>query len=557
MARDEYLTGDRGRLGHLEVGLLQDQDLIERLQLELGRGARRRKVYPGRTPEAPLQVALAQVARVERHPQPTGELPDLALVGHSGHLRLPKVGADDRPPSELHQVAERHPFLPWKSPRRGNLSGHGHVVAPVQAEHRVHHDRVPVLEADRGDRDAPQVACRRRVGRRSQLQVDRLPVGEARPPVRRQEHAVDREPPALGVGREPARGPKDVQQVVPLRQLVVRRTDDGAAQLDPSAPERHEDHVALLQDDVPRGVSVQQVGVEVERDHVPVPALHAHAPQVPQPGGPSGRVEGVRDGCDRRELVGPRLAHLARDVDLVGPQAGDRHAHVGRAPLDAGVGPGEPGPEERAQVFHGHVRDVDLTHVRDDDEPLAIHLQIVRELDLAGEDQHELVARAHAVAVRDRAGEERLELRGGAGEDVQAEDRQAVEGVRGLPPRLHPGRGGLHARPQGHEGETVGRHHRHAEGLQCARGLRAHRRQRVQGHAGQELIQHVRRDAGRPELCSDLARAEPRLEDALADGLGILLQEPHRLGPGRDLGHRAVRRAGKRTKRDRAQDDDG
>ena len=54
--------------------MLKDQYLVERLELEVGTRARRRKRNAGSSPVAIVALAKSQIARVEGHPEVFGEL---------------------------------------------------------------------------------------------------------------------------------------------------------------------------------------------------------------------------------------------------------------------------------------------------------------------------------------------------------------------------------------------------------------------------------------------------------------------------------------------------
>ena len=80
---------------------------------------------------------------------------------------------------------------------------------------------------------------------------------------------MDRHTLTARLGRKAPGRAQDIDQVVIGVQLIIGRSDDRAVQLYPTPPQRYEDDVALLQGDVVGHVTVQQIGVEVERDFVP------------------------------------------------------------------------------------------------------------------------------------------------------------------------------------------------------------------------------------------------------------------------------------------------
>ena len=74
-----------------------------------------------------------------------------------------------------------------------------------------------------------------------------------------------------------------------------------------------------------------------------------------------------------------------------------------RAAPHTGVHPPEPGVEHVLQLAQREVGDVDLAHLGDDDEALAVHVEGVRLLDVAGENQDQQITGTQAVVLVHRA----------------------------------------------------------------------------------------------------------------------------------------------------------
>ena len=88
----------------------------------------------------------------------------------------------------------------------------------------------------------------------------------------------------------------------------------------------------------------------------------------------------------------------------------------------ARVHPPEARVQQAARLVQGEVRDEYLPHLRDEDEAFACHGERVGELDVAGEDQHQLVPSAEPVVGWHGPGEDGEKLRRAAAKDVEAED---------------------------------------------------------------------------------------------------------------------------------------
>ena len=167
-----------------------------------------------------------------------------------------------------------------------------------------------------------------------------------------------------------------------------------------------------------------------------------------------------------------------------------------------------------------------LPDLRDHDEPLARDLEAVRQLDVAREDQHELVAGAEHVAVVHRTGGGRVEHRRLLPEHAQAVDREPG-GVRG---RLGQGggvAGGAAREPLALDrAGAVRRQVQRGDGAEDT--VARHPSGRGPGAAGQVGIEHVLgialRAKPRPHLIGGHAAAREPLAQ-LGHERGVGLQE--------------------------------
>ncbi len=154
------------------------------------------------------------------------------------------------------------------------------------------------------------------------------------------------------------------------------------------------------------------------------------APDVDLPHvGPLGdaprRVQGAQGRAERADLIGARLFHLADDVHLVCAHVGDGDVEAGsrvRPAFDPRVNSTEPRVQHVAQVLEGQVRHEYLAYLLDQDEALPGDRQRVRELHVAGQDQHEHIAGSELVVGRHGASEQGEELRGRPPEHVCPKD---------------------------------------------------------------------------------------------------------------------------------------
>ena len=235
--------------------------------------------------------------------------------------------------------------------------------------------------------------------------------------------AVDRQAVERRVGAEPTGRAQQVRERLAFFQLVDRRAEHGARDLDAPAVQRHVHDVARLESDVSSGRSAQQVVVQVERRGERIEAAHLDVPHVGAPGHAAGGVQRREGRAERADLIGAGLLHLAEHRDLVDSHPRDRDVKVSRgagAAREFRVHAPEACIQHVAQLAEGEVRDEHLSHLRDQDEPFTGDRERIGALDVAREDEDELVARAERVVRRNGAGERRQELSGGATEHVHA-----------------------------------------------------------------------------------------------------------------------------------------
>ena len=129
----------------LELRLLQDQDVVVRLELHLGRAA----AGIGETwrPNvSPQGVALEQVRRVHRHADGRRELSLRAVLRHPRDLGFLEVRPHARPTRQQHQVPQSHPIAPRIHPGLVHHADDRDVVLAGQGLQLVHDHGVAVPE---------------------------------------------------------------------------------------------------------------------------------------------------------------------------------------------------------------------------------------------------------------------------------------------------------------------------------------------------------------------------------------------------------------------------
>ncbi len=282
---------------------------------------------------------------------------------------------------------------------------------------------------------------------------------------------------------------------------------------------RHEHHVSRLEPDVVARIPVQQVIVQVERRQRLAGAPHLDRAHVGALRHTARGIEPRQHRAERADLVGARLRHLAHDVHLVRAHVGDGDVEPrarARRALHTGIHPAEARVQHVAQLVEGEIRDEHLPNLRDQDEPLAGHLERVRQLHVARQDQHQHVTGPELVVGGNGTRQQGEELRRGAPKHVHAE-----HGAAG--PRR-----GSHDAGIDREDLPGGRDRRKPERLDRGELARPGHGCRLAGGGGAEVgVEQICRVAARLEPRSDLLPRQPRLQDALADHVpqpGVLLQ---------------------------------
>ena len=258
-------------------------------------------------------------------------------------------------------------------------------------------------------------------------------------------------------------------------------------------------------------------------------------PHVGAPGHAAGGVQRREGRAERADLIGAGLLHLAEHRDLVDSHPRDRDVEVSRgagAAREFRVHAPEPCIQHVAQLAEGEVRDEHLSHLRDQDEPFTGDRERIGALDVAREDEDELVARAERVVRRNGAGERRQELSGGATEHVHA--KHVVSGGQ----RFGAHRVGAGADESGVDAQRRGgQPGAEAERLDRGEGLRGrHRRAEPPRRCAEVGIEQVGGIAVGGELGAHLLSREAGLLEPLAQQrceVGVLLEHLQRLLWGR------------------------
>ena len=359
-----------------------------------------------------------------------------AVRRQAADLGLLEVGAHGRAARQGHELPQRHPLLPRVAPRLLHHAGDPDEQAAGKRADGVHDHRVAVFERQRRDHEVPGrppglgiladlpargVLLAWRDGERH---VQRGPRQRARLALPGGENAVHGHALEQRVGAKTARGPHQVNERLSFLHLVDRGAEHRARELHPPPVQRHEHHVARLQADVVARIAAQQVVVEIERGHRLSEAPDVDLPHVGPPGDAPRSVQRREGRTEGADLIGPRLLHLSHDRDLVGAHARDRDVEADGSIGGAGqlgVDLAQPVVQDVAQPLERQVGHEHLSHLRDQDESLALHREGVGALHVAGDDEHQLVPGSEPVVGRDGAREDGQELGGGAPEHVHAE----------------------------------------------------------------------------------------------------------------------------------------
>ena len=339
----------------------------------------------------------------------------------------------------------------------------------------------------------------------------------------RREDAVDGDVVARGLRRQAAGQPDQVAKTFVGPQLVHRGAGDLARDLDARPTHRHEHDVTAVEPQLGGGDPVQEVVVEIDRSHELAPPPDLQDPEVSPFGDPAGLVQGAHDAAGRRDPIRSGAGHLAHHADRDGshPRYGDVEPGLGIRPSgDAGVDPVQSVVEQLTELAQAHVAHEHLAHVRNDDEPLAAHLEGVGDFHLAREDQHQAVTGPQQVTGVDRARGQGLILSARLAKRLEPEELEARSQARGQVgpddgidaervPR-QPCRDRVWRKRQGILAQELGEAQR---ARRLRRDLTGCRRK---GIPSEVPIQQVRGVAGGAETRADLFRRESRGQQALA-----------------------------------------
>ncbi len=123
--------------------------------------------------------------------------------------------------------------------------------------------------------------------------------------------------------------------------------------------------------------------------------------------------------------VAPRTLYIAVHKNLIAAQLGDAHGearsraftlHTPRVHSTKTL------VEHRFQLPKRQVRDGDLADLGNQDEAFTRHVECAREFDIAGQNQHELIARTEPIVRIDRSAQIWLELGSLISKDIEPKD---------------------------------------------------------------------------------------------------------------------------------------
>src|SRR5262245_42551135 len=124
---------------------------------------------------------------------------------------------------------------------------------------------------------------------------------------------MNREPVELRVRPETTTDLDQVRQGLARADLVDRRPDRGARERYPGRILRDKDQVALLEDDIAPGLTLEEVVVKIQRRNDLALPPDLNFPEITAVVGATGGVQRVQDRGDRGKLIRPRLHRLAGD----------------------------------------------------------------------------------------------------------------------------------------------------------------------------------------------------------------------------------------------------
>ena len=204
-------------------------------------------------------------------------------------------------------------------------------------------------------------------------------------------------PGPVGGGSKATGNLDQVPQSLIRAQLVDGGAGDLAGNLHQAAMHRDEDDVAVLQPDIGVVHAVEQVIVDVETVHQLLASPHLHPPEAAVGGRPASGVERRQNRPGTGNLVGAGSHYVAYDEDLNVPKSCDGDLELGggsRPSPDTGIHSLQAGVELVLELAQAEIRDVDLSHLGDDDEALTVDVEGVGLLDISRQDENQHVARA-------------------------------------------------------------------------------------------------------------------------------------------------------------------
>ena len=362
----------------IPLGLLQDQDVVVRLERHFGR-AGRGDSDSRRADITAERVAVQQIRGVHRDSYRGRELTLASLLRQPRDLGLLEIGADLGPPRQHDEITQRHPLPPRIHPRLRDHPRYRHEILTAQRQHGVDHDGVPILQPEGRDNHAGGrilTGTHRSLvpSHGPQRYINHRPGRRPRSTLWSRQQPMHRDASQLGVGPEPARRLNQIGERLIRLQLVHVRPHHRALDLGARAVHRHEHHVPRLEPQVGARIAVDEIVVQVERGDRLATAAQLHLPHVRPLGHAARRVQRRQHRAERAELIGPRLAHLAHHVRLIGPHVSHRDVELGGGvgvALHPRIHAAEPRVQHVAQLVERQVRDEHLADLRDENEPLA------------------------------------------------------------------------------------------------------------------------------------------------------------------------------------------
>jgi hypothetical protein len=206
----------------------------------------------------------------------------------------------------------------------------------------------------------------------------------------------------------------------------------------------NEHHVSILQPHVASIDSVQQVIIEIQGvDQLASPA-HLDATEAPVRAGAARCVERGENRSRSGHLKRAGPHYVAHHEYLNVPNSSHRDLEPGgrsRPSSNSGIHSAQTAVEHVLELRERQVRDMDLTHLGNDDESLAIHVEGINLLDITGENQDKHIAGAESVVRVDRSGLRGLKAGGRPAKCFETEDLEpaGVQDADRVSQRICPG----------------------------------------------------------------------------------------------------------------------